>query len=94
MIVATNGSRIGCIKTLILPTPAAQTMIYVITWNRIARKHTDIEFLILSYYVPRNAYVHSPENLGTCYATDMEQIRTYSWKLSTVLVEQIRYFDF
>ena len=49
--------------------PAAQTMIYVITWNRIARKLTDIEFLNLSQYVPRNAYVHFPEILGTCYAT-------------------------
>ena len=28
--------------------PAAQTMIYVITWNRMARKLTDIEFLNLS----------------------------------------------
>ena len=28
--------------------PAAQTMIYVITWNRIARKLTDTEFLNVS----------------------------------------------
>ena len=48
MIVATNGSRIGSIKTLILPTPATQTMIYVITWIGIVRKLTDIEFLNLS----------------------------------------------
>ena len=41
-------SRIGSMKTLILPSPAAQTMIYVITWNRIARKLTDIEFLNVS----------------------------------------------
>ena len=48
MIVATNGSRFGSIKTLIKLTPGAQTMIYVITWNRIARKLTDIEFLNLT----------------------------------------------
>ena len=78
MIVATNGSGIGSIKTLILPTSSAQTMIYVITGNRIARKLTDIEFLNLSYYVRRNAYVHFPEILGTCYGTHTEQIRTYS----------------
>ena len=28
--------------------PAAQTMIYVIIWNRIAKKLTDIEFLNVS----------------------------------------------
>ena len=28
--------------------PAAQNMIYFITWNRIARKFTDIDFLNLS----------------------------------------------
>ena len=44
MIVATNGSPIGSIKTLILPTPTAQNMIYAITLIRIARKLTDIEF--------------------------------------------------
>ena len=31
MIVATNGSGIGSIKTLIPPSAAAQNMIYVIT---------------------------------------------------------------
>ena len=46
MIVATNGSRIGSIKTLILPTPAAQAM--NCNRNRTARKLTDIEFLNVS----------------------------------------------
>ena len=48
MILATNGTRFGSIKTLILPTPAAQTMIYVITCSRIATKLADIEILNLS----------------------------------------------
>ena len=74
--------------------PAAQTMIYVITWNRIARKLTDIEFLNLTNYVPRNAYVHFPEILGTCCGTHTKQIRTFSWKLLTVLLEQTRCFDY
>ena len=74
--------------------PRGTKMIYVITWSRIARKLTNIEFLILCYYAPRNAYVHFPEILGTCYGTDMEQIRTYSWKLVTVLLEQKRCSDY
>ena len=70
VFLAINGKRIGSIKTLIPPSPAAENMIYVITRNLIAMKNTDIEFLILSQYVPRNAYVHFPEILGTCYGTD------------------------
>ena len=76
------------------PKPRSTKMIYVITWSRIARKLTNIEFLNLSYYAPRNAYVHFPQILGTSYGTDTEQIRTYSWKLFTVLLEQKRCFDY
>ena len=94
MILSTKGTQIGSIKTPILPTPAAQTMIYVITSSRITTKIADIDFLNLSWYLPRNAYVHFPEILGTCYGTDTEQIRTYSWKLMTVILEQIRCFDY
>ena len=90
MFSAINGTRIGSIKTLIVPGPAAQNMTYVITWSRIAKKLTNIEFLNLSQYVPRNAYVHFPEFLGTGYGTDTEQIRTYSWKLLKVLLDQIQ----
>ena len=64
-------------------------MIYVITGSRIAMKITHIESLNLSQYVPWNAYVHFPEKLGTWYGTDTEQIRTCSWKLLTVFLEQI-----
>ena len=35
-------------KPLILPNPAAQNMIYAITWSRIARKLTNTEFVNLS----------------------------------------------
>ena len=74
--------------------PRSTKMIYVITRIRIAGKITNIEFLNLSYYAPRNAYVHFPQILGTSYGTDTEQIRTYSWKLFAVLLEQKRCFDY
>ena len=90
---AKNGTRIGSIKTLILPGPTAQNMIYVITWSRTARKLTNIEFLNLSKYVPRNAYVRFLEIAGMCCGTDRDKICTYFWKLLTVLVDQIRFFD-
>ena len=74
--------------------PRSTKTIYVINWNRIARKLTNIEFLNLSKYIPRNAYVHFQEFLGTGYGTDMEQIRSYSWKLMTVVLKQKRCFDY
>ena len=82
------GHEIEESKQKLLTTPPTQNIICVITWSRIATKITDIEFLNLSQYVPRNAYVHIPEILGTCYGTDTEQICTYSWKLLTVLLDK------
>ena len=88
--------RVGNWKHQILNStkPRSKKMIYVITGSQSARKLTKIEFLNLSHYAPRNAYVHFPQILGTSYGTDTEQIRTYSWKLFTVLPEQKRCFDY
>ena len=74
MILATHGTQIRTIKTLILPTPTAKIMIYVLPWSRIASKITDIKFLNLSWYVPRNRYVHFSETWGTSYGTDKEHL--------------------
>ena len=41
MFPAINATRIGSIKTLILSSPAAQNMIYVINWSRVAWKLTN-----------------------------------------------------
>ena len=73
--------------------PRSTKVIYVITWSRIARKLTDIEFWIwptMFHVTPTYTF----RNSGACYGTDMEQIRTYSWKLFTVLLEQKRCSDY
>ena len=93
MIVTTNRSRIESIKPLILPNPAAQKRSTSSPETELQGNLQALNFLNLSKYIPRNAYVHFPEFLGTGYGTDMEQIRSYSWKLMTVL-EQIRCFDY
>ena len=94
MIVTTNGSRIESIKPLILPNPAAKKQSTSSPETELQGNLQTLKFLNLSLYIPRNAYVHFPEFRATGYGTDMEQMRSYSWKLMTVLLEQIRCFDY